>query len=876
MSNGYYDDDYQPRLSTRIYDLRREGQLDEAKALAERYIAAGKGDIDVWKAYAWTLIDIGRRCKNAGDLDSAVNIAGFLSQKSEAIFRPRVDEDEFMETLVKKIDEFSLSTNPYYAKIKEAEELSKAGDVDRALEIIQPLAATGVLPVQSHESYGWILYRYLKARCQTMTSVQVRTMLRDYMALKNARPSLLHSQILSFAVNYSREDENFRLPAFFRLWGPENLRNDDYSELQGKDGWIPSLLSRLSRVVVHYPQSEIRALVELLPRGKDRFVEMMRESFFFNIYGSAGEGKPAALTWDLFDAYLDFFPEAPGSEAHSKILGLAERWMQNENAFRFYSFFRKWDPSKLRDADWKEEKGKEEGVVFKPLAVKALRSANEALDKLSEEQIGDLQWLIDLYGTAAQKFPDDDWNIRSKGLLLLRAGHPEEARAVYKDLCLRLGEKFYIWQEFAECWDDTATKIALLCKAVSTERNEDYIGKTRLALARQLIAAGKNESAAVELARYMTHYQEKGWHVSQEVADLLDSCGGAPSDKKANNDALYAENIPIAEECAFPDIPYTELTLVDMWKNGEGKEMVRFTDGSVEAVFKKNRIPAMRKCHKGQVWRFKLFKEEEWEDVEEWYPYHRTVKKLVSAKYTPLAAAASDTPDWGSLPQQYGFVQHVNVEKKVYHIFSTAGNLFYEHFEKQVLNKGDYVALREYKSKVKDEIKVVFCDIRKCKAEEAVEHFPSMLVAVDDVNEQKQLIHFVSDKGATGVISFDQVTTLPSAGECLKLRCIERSVDDKKNPGHTKKVTEVLQVAATTVIDKDLVRTVRGELQLKYRDGLGSGDPDFAFVNDYYVHRKLLEKYGIHDDCFVEAKAIRQSDGRWKVIDILNVGEEEL
>ena len=129
----YYDDDYQPRLSLGIYNLRKGGQLDEARALAERYIDEGKGDIDVWKAYAWTLIDIGKRHKSQGDLEGAAKIAGFLSEKSQAIFQPEVDEDEFIATLVKKINEFSLSTNPHYAEIKEAEELSKNGDVDKAL-----------------------------------------------------------------------------------------------------------------------------------------------------------------------------------------------------------------------------------------------------------------------------------------------------------------------------------------------------------------------------------------------------------------------------------------------------------------------------------------------------------------------------------------------------------------------------------------------------------------------------------------------------------------------------------------------------------------------------------------------------------------------
>ena len=152
--------------------------------------------------------------------------------------------------------------------------------------------------------------------------------------------------------------------------------------------------------------------------------------------------------------------------------------MKGSNVWRFYDFFRLWNPEKLRDDDWKEKKGNN-GETYKPLAVKSLKKAREAIETLSDEQIGDLQWLIDLYGTAVEKFPDDDWNIRSKALLHLHAGQLAKAQSIYKDLCLKMGEKYYIWSEFAECWKDTEVKIALLCKALSLEKNEDFIGKKR-------------------------------------------------------------------------------------------------------------------------------------------------------------------------------------------------------------------------------------------------------------------------------------------------------------------------------------------------------------------------------------------------------------
>lgn len=867
---SYYEDDYQPRPSTRIYALRREGQIDEARQLAERFIREGEADYDVWKAYAWTLIDICKRCIDNGDITTARAFVDYLVDLSKREFEPEVSMDEFAETLVKKINSLSLSVNPYAAQIQEAKDLSQSGNNDRAWELLSQLSSGGNLPVVAHESYGWVIYKYLRDHYKTMTSEQVRGLLRDYMVLKNERPSALHSQILNFALNYSKEDANFKLLAFLKLWGPDNLRDDDYFDSMGKDGkMIPSLMSRIARAVVDYSSSDIQEFVGLLGDSQDTFIEMLKEQFFWKIYHST-EGNVSTSTWDLFDQYLDFYPEAPSSASHSKVLGLAERVMKDNNAYRFYGFFRKWNPDKLREEDWKEEKG-ENGETYKPLAVKSIKKAKEALSSLSGEQIGDLQWLIDLYGIAVSKFPDDDWNIRSKALLHLQAGQLDEAKTIYKDLCLKMGEKYYIWQEFADCWNDTDTKIALLCKAISLEKNEDFIGKIRLELAKQLISVGKLENATVELNLYKKHYAQMGWRISAEVNSLQAQCGAA-GNTGSNNDALYAEYIPKAEDCAFADIPFTDVVLVDKWTNDEGKDLLAFTDGdSVDFVINKKRFPALRKAHKGQVWKMKLYKEEivkTTPTTSRWLP----TKKEVTVKYTPLIVKSSDLRDWGSLPIGYGYIQHVNTEKKVYHIYSTESTLVFEHYDQQVLKAGDFVTLRQYKKRVKEETKTFFCDIQKCSQEEALDKFKSRIVAVDDVNEAKQLFHFVlGPKLISGILHYDQTSLRPSVGDCIKIYYFVRKIDDKKNPGHQKKVVEVIKSESTDEVNGDIIKSISGYLELKYRDGYDYGEPDFAFVGDYYVHKSILRKYSINTDCHVKGRAIYTGDGKWKVFELEEV-----
>jgi hypothetical protein len=863
--NDWNDDDYTPRASTEIYDLRREGRLDEARQKAEELLRQDNRDQDVWKAYAWTLIDICKREQQRGNIVGARQISDYLSQ-----LRFNTTYDEFAETLVKKIQQLKLTVNPFFTQIQEAKELSQNGDNDRAWEILRQLVVDGHLPEEAHESYGWTIYRYLRDHISTLNSVEVRTRLRDYINLKNERPSNLHSQILNFALNYSKLDDNFKLVSFLRLWGPDNLRDSDFDDSHGSDGKsIPSLMSRIARAVVDYPLTEVQEFVELLPRRKNEFIEMMKEHFFWKLYHSTESGV-STLTWNLFEEYLAFFPEAPASSSHSKVLGLAERVMKDNNVWRFYDFFRQWNPEKLRDVDWKEEKG-DNGEIYKPLAVKCLKKAREAIESLSDEQIGDLQWLIDLYGTAIEKFPDDDWNIRSKALLHLRAGQLAKAKSIYKDLCLKMGEKYYIWSEFADCWKDTEVKMALLCKALSLEKNEDFIGKIRLELARQLIKAKKYENAVVELEQYKQHYTGMGWRVDEEVDTLLGQCSSV-TPAKDKNAAFYEENIPIAEEHAYADIPYTDMVLVDKWKNEDGKEMMTFVDGdTIEFATSKKRFPILRNSHEGQVWRFKFYKDETMKTIPDVYSW-RPPKTETIIKYIPLIVAPSEAADWLTLPVKYGYIQHVNTEKKVYHIYSTDSNLVYEHYDEQALEKGDFVSFRQVTKKIKEEKKLFFKDITKCDETEGLAQFKCRIVAVDDVNTQKQLFHFVlGPKLISGILHYDQTELRPSIGDFIKIHYYVRKIEDKKHPGQEKKVVEVLKAEATDEVNSNLVKDIEGKMELKYRNHYDDGDPDFAFIGDYYVHKKFLDKYNIFSDCYVKAKAIYTGDGKWKVFSITKV-----
>lgn len=855
--------DYSPRLSTEIYALRRDGLLDDARQLAEDYLQKDRTDIDVLKAYAWTLIDICKREQQKGNLVEARKISDSLS-------RMHFDTqfDEFAETLVRKIQALRLTVNPFYAQIQEAKELSQNGNNDKAWKIFTQLSVDGNLPKEAHESYGWAIYRYLRDHIAQLDSVQVRAQLKNYIYLHNERPSMLHSQILNFALNYSKQDSNFKLISFLKLWNPNNLRLDDFKDSRSNEGKIiPSLMSRIAKAIVDYPLDEIQEFVRLIPDRKDDFIEMIKNHFFGKLYRNTKDSVSSS-TWELFNQYIELSNDTPASASHSKVLALAERTMKEDNAWRFYDFFRRWNPDKLRTVDWQEGKG-DNGETYKPLAVKSLEKVKEALENLSDEQAGDLQWLIDLYGIAIEKMPDDDWNIRTKALLHLRAGQQAEAKDIYyKRLCKKMGDKYYIWSEFADCCEDVDVKIAFLCKAISLEKDEDFIGKIRLELARQLIKSKKYANAVVELGQYKKHYAEKGWRIDSKVDALFEQCLSA-TPAPDNNKTLYVENISIAEAYAYEDIPFTEVVLVNKRENDNGKTMMHFVDDkTIEFVTNEKRFPILKDSHKGQIWKFKLYKDETIITIPGDYPWQQPKKETV-IKYIPLTTAPSETADWSNLPIQYGYVQYVNTEKKVYHIYLTNSTLVYEHYERKELEKEDFVKLCQYRKKVKGESKTFVDNVQKCTEDEAIEKFKCSIAAVDDVNNQHKLFHFVlGPKLGSGILHYDQTDLRPSVGDCIKIHYFVREINDKKYPGKQKKLVEVLRAEATNESNNDLIKHISGYLELNYKDGYNAGDPDFAFIGDYYVHKTVIEKYNITSNCHVNAKVVYTGDDKWKVYEI--------
>ena len=221
--------------SKTVFELRKEAKglsgdeklnkLNNALEIARKLYSDEPYDDWIQKAFAWVLIDLCKHYITDNNLNQA-----------ETCFRElnTIDFQGYADEIIENQKSFlrpKIDTN--YSEVHKAEELSKNGKHQEALAICQNLISQNQLSELHHESYGWVIYRYIKAEENNLLSVGVRTFLRDYMNLKNERPSMLHSMILNFALNYSKTHSDFKFYKFFLLWNPNNLRYEDLN-----DGYI--------------------------------------------------------------------------------------------------------------------------------------------------------------------------------------------------------------------------------------------------------------------------------------------------------------------------------------------------------------------------------------------------------------------------------------------------------------------------------------------------------------------------------------------------------------------------------------------------------------------------------------------------------------
>ena len=842
--------------------LRKEGRFQEAFSLAKEELNA---DPNEWTRMSmfWVLRDIALKIHIPdGNMERArVCLNGMGKLLPNMMDDSGIGEKAY-QNLYKRV-------LPNAELIQEVSDMSKTSPIDAYNKIQSQLGTDGSnLDASLHEDLGWIIYRYLKVEVDSLPSVQVRSLLRDYIRLENERPSILHSMILNFALNYAKTHPEFSFYNFFKLWGTENLRSEDYKRQFLNGGEIPSLVSRICRVIMDLNDSfMVSDFVALFGKHAEIVVESLRETYFWKLMSLYKEKSYQEL-WYAFEKYAEDFPCLGPSHWHSEILNIANRFMSRENDSMLIRFAMQWDgDGNFRDEDW-EKVISEDGKEFPCLAVKTAKNCFEYLKKVAKNSMSEkvLAWLQCLYGEIKKHDSDDDWSIRNYATICMWRGETETAISAYKSLLLHMGEKFYLWSELANCVseisEDKALQIGLLLKAKSLEKNEDYIGDIHLKLASLWLTIGHPDVANKELDAYVRHRREKGWRINNLYNDLITAVNSYEGKQEWIDFSEYTQK---AEDYVFSDYEKIDFVLTGKWTVDNVERCNFYADKELQFTVKTKRFPILRKTKEGEIISFRCNVVQE--TVQDYKYASRQHKTITVKKVTPLVAYKSDKDSWSILTTKYGVIDFVNETKCMHHILTQDSEPTFCKYVGKPLSVNTFVKFREYEDKRKDETRICVVGVELCPSDEALPHMRSRIVVVDDVNNSKQLFHVVlGPKLISDIVRFDQTNIRPSIGDFLRITYLI-----KKNKEGKKRI-KFLDIQKTDEECPNVKGTVTGRLELKYRedwfDEEGSRHPDFAFIKDLYVHRNLLRKYNITADCNICAKVVLGGDNKWKVYDL--------
>ncbi len=310
----------------------------------------------------------------------------------------------------------------------------------------------------------------------------------------------------------------------------------------------------------------------------------------------------------LLHYYLEL--ELPRPELlHSLILGEAVKVEKNTPLqFRIRDFMNLWGWDNIRPDDWAQFQT-DNGNTVTSLVEKLISVYAKELKTDDVKSPDEFNVLVD---EALTKYPNNQNMPLYKARVLISLGQKDEALEYYKELILKSPSKCYLWNQASDLVESIDLKIALLCKAISIERDESFIGDCRLSLAKVLIDKRLLQNAKYELDKYHSYYVSQGWGLKEKYQDIVNQIH--QDTQAVDNRSIYEEYTPQAEEFIYSMLP-TEFAIKIEDKQIEDKQRPgrKFTQwslktkGGIVRLKKPNKFGLDNRMRNGTPFEIKLY-----------------------------------------------------------------------------------------------------------------------------------------------------------------------------------------------------------------------------------------------------------------------------
>lgn len=222
---------------------------------------------------------------------------------------------------------------------------------------------------------------------------------------------------------------------------------------------------------------------------------------------------------------------------------------ENHKAFKFINFLTLWGLDNLREEDWQQFEMKD-GNKLPSLVEKIIAVYAKELSKTKATASPEIN---EMATRAMEKFPTNQYLPVYKAAICASLGQKEEALGYIRDSLMKQPTKSHLWRKAYELAAPVDHKIAFLCKAISLQKEEAFLGNSRHKLAGLLLRKGLPQFALLELQKYHQLYTSKRWSLRKEYDYLREKI---PADvRPADDSEIFRKYMPLCEEFLYSALP---------------------------------------------------------------------------------------------------------------------------------------------------------------------------------------------------------------------------------------------------------------------------------------------------------------------------------
>lgn len=355
------------------------------------------------------------------------------------------------------------------------------------------------------------------------------------------------------------------------------------------------------------------------------------------------------------NTYMKLSVDRP-STLHSCILKIAWQ-LASGNHLDLPAFVGLWGLENLLPDDY-DRFTTPEGKTLPALAEKVVQRA--AKDAAAAGNTRTIAALMPHLEAMMVRYPDNVWLRQSLVKFLALFGRHDEAREQAILFAREKSHEFWAWDLLGDLQVEPDLRIACYCKGLLCPSDEDFVGRLRLKLARELSSQGHPNEARGEIETVLSHREKSGYRIPREAEELMASSWYTGATGVSPSKKFYIQFASRAEEILFEDIEWINACVGESFTiEGEKRKELRRLYISGKPITREITVPEralrLKDLKPGQPIRIKA-----------------DIGASISARTKLYTAASRDNGAiYDTLHEVTGVVDHVNLSKRVLHFIAS-------------------------------------------------------------------------------------------------------------------------------------------------------------------------------------------------------------